>query len=378
VNLLSIGTGWFPEAPGGLERVYYALDRHLPDCGVTVQGLVVGSSAVDTATDGRVSAVAASEAPLLLRWWRFRRAGARYLTSSSPIDLVAAHFALYAFPLLDRLQQRPFVTHFHGPWAHESLKEDKPGFLTRLKAQLESAVYHRADRLIVLSEAFRDVLCERYGVDEQVVRIVPGGVDADRFDTGLSRDAARKHLGWPTGRPVVISVRRLARRMGLEHLIDAVARLRDDVPNVWVGIAGTGPLADALQQRIERHNLEEQVHLLGFVPEEELPIVYRAADLSIVPTTALEGFGLITLESLAAGTPVLVTPIGGLPETVRSLDLNLVLDAATLDAIADGLVRALTAPDALPSPDECQSYVRTHFDWPVIARRTCDVYKEVL
>ena len=62
------------------------------------------------------------------------------------------------------------------------------------------------------------------------------------------------------------------------------------------------------------------MRLLGFVAEEDLPWLYRACDISIVPSVALEGFGLPTIESLAAGTPVLVTPIGGLPETVSELD----------------------------------------------------------
>jgi len=150
------------------------------------------------------------------------------------------------------------------------------------------------------------------------------------------------------------------------------------VPEVLLLIAGRGPLADALQAQIDALGLAQHVRLLGFVPDEQLPLAYRAADLTIVPTVALEGFGLITLESLAAGTPVLVTPIGGLPEAVRGLSASLVLEAATKEALAAGLIEALTGQRPLPTAEACQAYVRAHYDWPVIARRVKAVYEEAL
>ncbi|MEM6784567.1 MAG: glycosyltransferase, partial [Bacteroidota bacterium] len=118
--------------------------------------------------------------------------------------------------------------------------------------------------------------------------------------------------------------------------------------------------------------------LLGFLPDADLPLAYRAADVSIVPTVALEGFGLITIESLAAGTPVLVTPIGGLPETVRGLDASLILDDAEPATVADALGGALTGARPLPDAGACQAYVRATFDWPVIAAKTAEVYRSVV
>jgi len=93
---------------------------------------------------------------------------------------------------------------------------------------------------------------------------------------------------------------------------------------------------------------------------------------------ALEGFGLIAVESLAAGTPVLVTPVGGLPEVVSDLSTNLVLPGSGAEDLADGLAQALTGELTLPDDEACQSFARTRYDWPVIAVRTRDVYAEVL
>ena len=114
------------------------------------------------------------------------------------------------------------------------------------------------------------------------------------------------------------------------------------------------------------------------VPDEQLPLLYRASDLSIVPTQTLEGFGLVTLESLAAGTPVLVTPVGGLPEAVNGLAEGLVLADASAGEIAGGLIGALGGTYPLPSAQECRTYVRQNFDWTRIATEVLDVYHQAV
>ncbi len=379
LSTLQLGMSWLPEQAGnGLDRMYYALARHLPDAGVDVRGLVAGSPDVGRTSEGAVEAFAPDTAPLPHRLWSARQSARRVLSNGHAPDLVATHFALYTFPFLDLLGKRPLVVHFHGPWAGESAAEGGHDLVVKAKALLEKLVYRRGARFIVLSEAFRDVLISEYGVDEEQIRIVPGGVHAERFDTGLTREEARRRLGWPSERPILLSVRRLARRMGLENLIEAMRRVHRQAPEALLYIAGKGPIESELRARIADADLEEHVRLLGFVPEDHLPLAYRAATLSVVPTVALEGFGLITIESLAAGTPVLVTPVGGLPEVVRPLAPQLVLEGCRPEHLASRLTEALTDGLALPSAADCQRYARERFDWPTIAERTRTVYEEVL
>jgi glycosyltransferase involved in cell wall biosynthesis len=152
----------------------------------------------------------------------------------------------------------------------------------------------------------------------------------------------------------------------------------DRHPEALLLIAGKGPLREELSTTIRENDLENHVRLLGFVPDDDLPFAYRAANFSVVPTTRHEGFGLITIESLAAGTPVLVTPVGGLPETVTGLSDDLVLPDASTDALRSGLAAGLGKQLNLPTPDECRRHTRSRFDWPVIAREVRTVYEEVL
>ena len=374
---VQVGAGWFSENPGGLDRYYHDLLDVLPEAGVRCRGLVVGTPAVEQETDGDVRAFALPDEPIFRRW-RNARAAVDRLWQTLPEDerVLVTHFALYGYPLRRSRDKRPWVVHFHGPWAAEAQSNGAGGMSAFFKRWIEKSVYQRADRLIVLSEAFRDVLVDDYGVDAAKVVIIPGGVDVDRFVPAFNtpKEDARTQFGWPVDRPIVLTVRRLVPRMGLETLIDAMKLVRERVPNALCLIAGRGPMVETLVSRIEAAGLDGNVELLGFVADEDLPLAYRAADISIVPSESLEGFGLSAAESLAAGTPPLVTPVGGLPEVVRGLDPSLILPAADAATVADGIAAALKDPSRLPTPDACRAYAAKQFDWQTIAARIAAVY----
>ncbi len=377
LRTLQVGMEWFAERPGGLNRVFRELVEHLPAAGVGVRGLVAGSDAVERESDGVVRGFASYSRPLIVRLAALYRDG-RSAVLSDPNRLLVAHFALYALPLLAIAGRRPLVVHFQGPWGLEGDAEGQSRFMTMVKTLVERVVYRRATAFIVLSTPFARILEERFGVPRERIHVIPGGVDVDRFDITVSRAAARGLLGWPADRKIVLAVRRLARRMGLDDLIAAAADLRERVPEVLVLIAGRGAIAAELGADIRRRGLDDHVRLVGFVPDAVLPFAYRAADLSVVPSVALEGFGLIVAESLAAGTPALVTPVGGLPEAVGTLSPHLVLPAVGPEALATGIADILTARVPVPSAAECLAYAREHYDWPVIAEQVRGVYEAVL
>lgn len=377
IKSLQIGMHWFPERAGGLDRMYYSLVGALPGAGVAVRGVVAGSARVAADTDGAIQGFGSAAQSLPLRLMAARRALRREITRQRP-DVISSHFALYTFPGLDVTRGIPQVSHFQGPWADESHVEGADSFGQRAKRYLEQSVYARSSRLIVLSDAFGKILTSRYGISPERIRVVPGCVNVDQFNLPITPGEARLKLQLPQGRPIVLAVRRLVRRMGLEDLIDAVKLLKKRTPDVLLLIAGKGRLQDELQARINEAGLDDNVKLLGFVPDQHLAALYRAATISVVPTVALEGFGLITVESLASGTPVLVTPVGGLPEAVAGLSPNLVLRATGAEAIAEGLGAALDGSLKLPDAQACRDYARANFDNSVIAKRVAAVYSEAI
>ncbi|SDH72068.1 glycosyltransferase family 4 protein [Paraburkholderia phenazinium] len=377
IDSLQIGMHWFGERPGGLDRMFMALVQSLPAQGVSVRGLVAGSPDVVAASGGSVQSFATTESRLATRLWGARMRS-RSLGRIRMPDVVATHFALYSAPTAGVFRGVPKVVHFHGPWAQESGSEGRGRLSRAIRHSLERFVYRGGTRHIVLSEAFGQILQSVYRVPEERIRVVPGCVDVDRFDSGVTRSEARERLGLPQDRPMLFCVRRLVSRMGLEDLIDAMFVVRQSLPDVLLTIAGKGPLAPQLQARIRARGLEQHVQLAGFVADEVLPLWFRAADITVVPTIALEGFGLATIESLASGTPVLVTPVGGLPEVVASLSSDLILPSGGFHAIGSGIAEALLGHRKLPDEAACRAYARARFDNPVVAAQVARVYREAM
>lgn len=348
---------------GGVDRYFSGLNNALTRQGVRVAAYGFGDS--DKAT-----CLGPASKPLMQRWKAVRSA-----VVPRRGRLLASHFALYALPALLGRRWDGHVVHFHGPWASESQREGGKAYSVMAKRMLERAVYHRADRFIVLSKAFRDQLCQGYGIKEDRVHIIPGGVEIDHFQP-LDMTEARQRLVWPQKQKIIVCVRRLARRMGLESLIEAFAQATVNHPDAKLIIGGQGPLRAELEEQVQRAGLSKNVEFLGFVPDATLPAVYAAADLSIVPSSALEGFGLISLESLACGTPVLVTPVGGLPDTVQGLGDDLVLKGTSVEDIAAGLRGWLDGTLQIPTRQACRDHVLRSFTWDRIAREACEVYRQ--
>lgn len=377
MRTLQIGNEWHTETAGGLNSYYFELLRHLASTGTDVRGLVAGSDAVHSASNGQAVSFAPPDSMLPQRLLAVRRLVFKQL-SQNKIDVIASHFALYTMPILDLLKKIPTVVHFHGPWAAESSAEGARSYKSQAKAALERRVYTRARRLIVLSRAFKDELIAGYGIAENKIEIVPGGVDLDRFNTGISRTEARRQLGWPTNRPIILTVRRQVRRMGLETLLDAAKILAAEFPDVLILLGGTGPIADELQQRIVEFGLEHNVRRLGRVEDADLPLAYRAADMTVVPSQSLEGFGLITLESLASGTPVYVTPVGGLPEIVKPFAPECIFANTNADEMARVLEEALRGERPTPADQACRAFAADNFSWSLVAQRVRNVYDQAL
>ncbi|WP_205709084.1 glycosyltransferase [Kineococcus siccus] len=367
LRVLVLALGW--DRPGGLNRYVQGLHEAVSRDGGAVRTLVLGPA--ESAPAG-VTAAAADTASLPVRLRAFARQARRFGRGA---DVVDVHFALLSFGpvVLGALRGKPLVVHFHGPWAEESLEagESRRAVL-RAKHRLERAVYARAHRLVVLSDAFADLLVREYGVDRARVRVVPPGVDLDAFSPG--RSPARRRLGLAPDRRVVFTARRLVSRMGLDVLLAAwqsVERRPDDL----LLIAGEGPEDTALAGIVEQAGLGESVRLLGRIDEDDLVAHFRAADVCVMPSLALEGFGLTAVEALACGTPVVVTDVGGLPDVVRDLDPSLTVPPGDPGALAARLSSALAG--RVPDATACRRHAET-FSWHRAAETHRRLYAEAV
>jgi glycosyltransferase involved in cell wall biosynthesis len=373
-QLLLVGLGWFPATPGGMERYGYELMQQLAAEGDEIALCGVGLPATNPHAAIALTNLADPTTPLPQRLWSVRHNFRHHRSQLPRPDAVNLHFSLYSWPLLSDLPPDvPITLTFHGPWALESQQEGAKPWSVAFKRWIEGRVYHRCDRFIVLSHAFGDILHREYRIPWEQIHIIPGGVDIERFQANLTRQQARAALGFPQDRPVLFTPRRLVLRMGIDILLQALVEVKHQVPDVWLAIAGKGALRIPLEQQAKELGLQEHVKFLGYVPDEQLPVAYQAADLTVVPSQSLEGFGLILLESLACGTPVLSTPVGGMPEVLRPFEPGLVTETPAADALATRTIDLLTGKIPLPDRAACREYAVRNYDWKILAPRVREV-----
>lgn len=304
---------------GGLNHYLAHYHQALRDRGVTTHATMVGPSS-DT-----VTGVPAG--------WRARLVAVRSVVRNSPADLIDVHFAAHlAWALATgALRRRPFVVHFQGPWADESKSTGSTRRNVWVKRRIEQYVLRRADRVIVLSNAFRDVAIVRYGVAPARVRVIAPGV---ALTNNRDRAHSRELLGIDPSTLALVSVRRLVPRMGLHVGVDALAQLPD---HAHLYVIGVGPERSALEERARAIGVAHRVTFTGEVDDATRDHFLAAADVSIVPSIDNEGYGLVVLESLAVGTPVVASNVGGLRDAgERFASVRLVPPGDAL-ALADAI-----------------------------------------
>jgi len=252
----------------------------------------------------------------------------------------------------------------------------------RVRLWCERAVMRRCGRIVVLSEFMRQRVMRSHDIGAERIRVIPGAVDAGRFCPPDDPATVRDRLHVPQKAVMLFTVRNLVPRMGLDNLVRAVAELGPERQEVLLLIGGEGPLRAALQQLIDELGLTQSVRLVGFLSERELPLYYQAADLVVMPTHELEGFGLVTVEALACGTPVLGTPVGALPEILARVDPRLVAEGSDSPSLAAAIRQTLRRFRDQPGERQRlagrgRELVLADYQWERHNRRLDQVLREV-
>lgn len=248
----------------------------------------------------------------------------------------------------------------------------------RHRATQQRAAIRRCHAVTCPSQYSRDLLIDSLPrLGDTFVRVIPWGVDASRFYPAADRSAIRRALGWEPDEQVVFTARRLVPRMGLDRLVQALGIIARREPHWRLVIAGDGPLRGRLEALARDSGA--RVEFLGLVAADDLLREYQAADLVVLPSRELEAFGLIILEALACGTPVIATRRGAAPEILGPLDERLLIPSDEPQAIADALLGPGLAFAREPgSRERCRDYAVDHYSWDRTAAAIEDVALEAL
>ena len=354
----------FPQTTGGAGRVARELANALKRRGTEVHFLTRATSRFPAQLDSDTTYY-----PPLRRgqFFRYRKTLRRLLEELHP-DVLHVHQPLPAFLCLPQTVSQPVVQTFHSSWSEElKIKSSRWPLVFRragsvLYTAIERQTLRRADVITVLSAYSRGEVGRLYNLP---ATIIPGGVDSARFEPCRSPKS--------DGVVRLVTVRNLVPRMGLFELVEAIRRLPS---NIRLEIGGEGPLRIALDGRVQALGLRQRILLRGHIPDDELPGFYSSADWCILPTVAQEGFGLIILESLSCGTPVLGTRIGAIPELLERFDPEWLIPKPTPGSIAASVLSALKRP--VPSRNELHQRIAKEFDWDRIAERYDRLFRSLV
>jgi len=273
------------------------------------------------------------------------------IAHSIDYDLIHAHYWLSGVAAL-RLKTRwsvPVMQMFHtlGRLKNRVARtaaEQEPA----IRLAEETRIVGECDRIVAANVVERAELLRDYGASPSRIATIPCGVDTDLFAPG-DRAQARAKLGLDA-EPVLLWVGRVAPIKGLDTLLDAVARLRAAGTTVRLLIVGgdadeTMSEHEAfLRQRIERLGLQESVCFVGPQPQNVLPVYYAAADVTVLPSY-YESFGMVALEAMACGSPVIASRVGGLVTTVRDGVTGFLVPDGDVEALAERIGALVADPD---------------------------------
>jgi glycosyltransferase involved in cell wall biosynthesis len=304
-------------------------------------------------------------------------------------DVYEAHTVSgYGFlrALKKRNLKKPFVQTIHGVLADEyvqSLQGGSPTFRAKLAnrimwrlSRLEGESAKNATLIVTVSKYSRDKIIQFYDADKAKIKIVPNGVDLQRFKPVQGLESIKRQIGIDS-KLCVLFVGRLIPRKGLSFLIEAAKYIVKEFKETIFVIVGDGPLKNHLRAYLEEINLSGNFVFIGDVNENVLPALYNCADVFALPSIQ-EGQGIALLEAQATAKPVVAFNVGGVHETMVDKETGLLVKPDSRD-LADAILKLLSSWSLREQMGiKGREFVSNNFSWDICAQRMLQVYREAL
>jgi len=298
-----------------------------------------------------------------------------------PFDCMHTHDWLTGFAgvTLQRTLNCPLIATIHATERGRSRNH--------LTNELQQSIDHaerdlvtQARHVIVCSQHMATEVQYFFQIPPEKIDSIPNGVNLTNLHNGYNLETSagfRARFAAPDDQ-IVFTVSRLVYEKGIHLLIQAAPRILETCPRARFVVAGKGPEADNLRQQAQNLGVADRVNLIGFVSDEERNHLFKVADCSVFPSL-YEPFGIVALEAMALGSPLVVSDVGGFSEVVKHAETGIKIYPDNVESTAWGIVQALSNPDW-----SRQHTVRAYrslellFNWPRIARLTKAVYERVV
>ena len=313
------------------------------------------------------------------------------------VDIVHCHtwYTHLAGCLIKQLAGAKLVLTTHSLEPHRPWKVEQLGTAYNASTWVERTAYENADGVVAVSESMKHDVGSLYGVPDSKIRVIPNGIDLDQYHPSPNPDVLTKYAIDPA-RPFVLFVGRITRQKGIIHLVDAIKSIRPGVQVVLcAGAPDTPEIGREMADRVEKARAASSVPIIWIpqiVPKNEIIALYSMASVFVCPSV-YEPFGIINLEAMACGTPVVASAVGGITEVVIPGETGLLVpvdprgetDFEPKDpeqfaaSLAESVNQIFDDPALMAEMGrKSRERVVRHYSWHSVARTTLDFYRSLL
>jgi glycogen(starch) synthase len=237
---------------------------------------------------------------------------------------------------------------------------------------------YEADKVIVCSQSMKDEICGHFNLPLEKVDVIPNAIDASHYQISVDRGSVRQRYGVGWGEKLVLCVGRLVPQKGIEYFIRAIPSIASRFPEAKFIIVGEGWSRDALEAEARATGHRNKIRFTGFVSDKEVVNLMTSADVLVVPSI-YEPFGIVALEGMATGVPVVASQVGGLAEVIEHDRTGVFVYPRSPDSIAWGIGKVLSDSGyAKWLTGNAKDKLEKDYSWEAVAKKTVKVYEELV
>lgn len=387
MKVLMLSWEYPPKCVGGLSNHVYNLTRNLSKAGDEVHVITCAEdSALEEENDNGVFVHRVNPINIynsdFVKWvmhlnFSIIERGITLIKEEGPFDVIHAHdwLSTYSAKVLKGAYKIPLVCTIHATehGRNNGIHSDLQGYIS----SAEWTLTYESCKVIACSDFMRNQISEVHRKPWDDICIIPNGVDPSIFDINFDHLQFRRRFAWDDEK-IVLYVGRHVFEKGIHLLVYSAPKVVHNFHNTKFVIVGKGPMTEDLEDRVRAMRLENNFIFTGYMDDESKNKLYKVADVAVFPSL-YEPFGIVALEAMSAGCPVIVSDTGGLSEIVKHGVNGLKCINGSSDSIGDNILELLKNEKLINNiRKNAHEDIYNNYLWEKVAEHTHSIYEEVL